>query len=278
MWDAPPAAAPPPGVGEFLPVLDLPEPEQQNRLTVLLRLLLAIPQFIVVWVLSVVAFVVAVIGWFGALVLGRLPEFAATYLSTYLGYETRLTGYAMLTVDRYPPFAFHAPEYPLQIALKPGTLNRLAVFFRFILVIPAAIIQSVLLTGWWAVSFISWLVVLILGRMPRPLFEATAAIVRYRLRYQAYWLMLSSAYPKGLFGEDERELLGGPVPGWSAMGGAGSATRPLVLSGAGRGLLVAFILIGLLASATSSVTGWWTDDDGRSPAVTGPPRPGPAGG
>ncbi|WP_371477750.1 DUF4389 domain-containing protein [Kitasatospora sp. NBC_00315] len=268
---------------EFLPTLDILEPDQQNRLTVLLRLLLLIPQFVVVWVLSVVAFFVAVIGWFGALVLGRLPDFAATYLAGYLGYDTRVSAYAMLTLDRYPPFGFDTPQYPARIGLKPGPLNRAAVFFRLILAVPAMIIQGVLVTGWWSVSFISWLVVLVLGRMPRPLFEATAAIVRYRMRFQAYLLMLSSAYPKGLFGDDESVLLGTAVPGAATTGapgtvggaGAASATRPLVLSGAGRGLLVAFILLGLLASTTSSLTSAFTSDDDDTARATGPLAPGP---
>ncbi len=56
MWQAPPAAAPYPN--EWLPTLDIPAPGAQNRLTVLFRLLLLIPQFIVLWVLSIVAFVV----------------------------------------------------------------------------------------------------------------------------------------------------------------------------------------------------------------------------
>ncbi|MCX5207839.1 DUF4389 domain-containing protein [Kitasatospora sp. NBC_00240] len=269
MWDAPPAAAP--AAAEFLPTLDMPEPEDQNRLTVLLRLLMLIPQFIVVWVLSVVAFFVSVIGWFGALALGRLPDFAATYLAGFVAYETRVNAYAMLTHDRYPPFAFQTPEYPVRVGLKPGELNRLAVFFRLILAIPAAIVQSVLLTGWWTVSFISWLVVLILGRMPRPLFEASAAIVRYRMRFQAYLLMLTAAYPKGLFGED-------PSTPAAAPGAVASATRPLVLSGAGRGLLVVFILVGIAASLTSSLTGTFTSDDDNddlSGHVTAPLHPGP---
>ncbi|MFC9324255.1 DUF4389 domain-containing protein [Kitasatospora sp. NPDC057015] len=271
MWDAPPDASPVPA--EFLPVLDMPEPGEQNRLTVFFRLLLLIPQFIVVWVLSVVAFFVAVIGWFGALVLGRLPDFAATYLAGYVGYETRVSAYAMLTHDSYPPFAFHPADHPVRVVLKPGELNRLAVFFRLILAIPAAIIQSVLVTGWWTVSFISWLVVLVLGRMPRPLFEATAAIVRYRMRFEAYLLMLTAAYPKELFGEEPQRAPEGPVP-------AASATRPLVLGSAGRGLLVAFILIGIVASATSSLTGTFTsdddDDDHARARVTGPRTPGAA--
>ncbi|BFV60175.1 hypothetical protein KCMC57_up52790 [Kitasatospora sp. CMC57] len=248
MWDA--SATLPVTGREWLPALDVPEPKQQSRLTVFFRMLLLIPQFIVVWLLSIVAFFVVVIGWFGALVTGRLPEFAARFLTGYVAYGTRVEAYLMLLVDAYPPFRFEAPEYPVRIEVRPGELNRLAVFFRIVLVIPAAIIQAVLGLGWWTVSFISWLVVLFLGRMPRPLFEATAAIVRYRYRYQAYYLMLTSAYPKGVFGESAADE-GGPV----------SATRPLVLSRAGRGLLVAFIVIGVLSYLASSITTSFTSDD-----------------
>ncbi|MGW2376987.1 MULTISPECIES: DUF4389 domain-containing protein [Kitasatospora] len=239
MWQAPPA----PVSREWLPVLDMPAPGPQNRWTVLLRVLLLIPQFVVVWVLSVVAFFVTVIGWFGALVLGRLPGFVADYLSAYLPYDTRVTAYLMLTVDRYPPFRFQAPEYPVQVGLRPGELNRLAVLFRIVLVIPASIVQGLVNAGWWLVAVIIWLVVLILGRMPQALYEATTAILRYRMRYLAYLVMLTSAYPKRLFGEEPGSE---PEPV--------SATRPLVLSGAGRGLLVLFLILGVVSWATSSVT------------------------
>ncbi|MEU6970578.1 DUF4389 domain-containing protein [Kitasatospora aureofaciens] len=269
MWQAPPA----PVSREWLPVLDMPAPGPQNRLTVLVRLLLLIPQLVVVWVLSVVAFLVTVIGWFGALVLGRLPGFVADYLTAYLSYDTRVTAYLMLTVDRYPPFRFRAPEYPVQVGLRPGELNRLAVLFRIILVIPASIVQGLVYAGWWLVAFVIWLVVLILGRMPQALYEATTAIVRYRMRYMAYLVMLTPAYPKRLFGEEPGSE---PEPV--------SATRPLVLSGAGRGLLVLFLLLGVVSWVTGSVTGSVSsdndndDDNGPNPTqrVMAPLVPGPA--
>ncbi|MFD8782819.1 DUF4389 domain-containing protein [Kitasatospora sp. NPDC059599] len=268
MWQAPPA----PVSREWLPVLDMPAAAAQNRWTVLLRALLLIPQFVVVWALSVVAFFVTVIGWFGALVLGRLPGFVVDYLTAFVPYETRVTAYLMLTVDRYPPFAFHAPDYPVQVGLRPGELNRLAVLFRIILVIPASIVQGLLYAGWWMVAFVVWVVVLVLGRMPQPLYEATTAILRYRLRYDAYLVMLSSAYPKRLFGDEPGSEPDGPV----------SATRPLVLSGAGRGLLVVFILLGVVSWTTSSVTASVDsdDDDSGDPTrhVDAPLVPGPADG
>lgn len=240
------------GQAEWLPVLDIPEPAQQRRLTVFFRWLLLLPQFIVLAVFSLVAFFAAIVGWFAALAIGQLPAPVARLLAGYVGYHTRVTSSAMLLVDRYPPFALVAPaDYPVQIELRPGLLNRLAVFFRLILMIPAVIIQSVVTGGWFAVSFIVWLVVLILGRMPRPLFEATAATMRYAMRLNAYVLMLTPAYPKRLFGDGEQR----------ADVERHSATRPLVLSTWGVVLLVVFIVAGIGSNIASSFGRTGDNDD-----------------
>lgn len=245
-----------PGQSEWLPALDIPGPGRQRRLTVLVRLLLLVPQGIALWLLSIAAVVLTVIGWFAALVTARLPLFVARFLGAYLAYDTRVYAYAMLLVDRYPPFALHAPRYPVRIELRPGHLNRLAVFFRLILVIPALIIQSVATAGWWTAGFFCWLVVLIAGRTPRSLFESTSAIVRYRMRFQAYLMMLTSAYPKRLFGDQDEA------------GDAVSATRPLLLSGTGRLLLVVFLLVGALCHIGGGVGGGvGSSTDNQQPAT-----------
>jgi hypothetical protein len=70
--------------------------------------------------------------------------------------------------------------------------------------------------GWGILAVFFWLTVLILGRMPRPVFEATAAVVRYTMRAYAYFMMLTSAYPKWLF--DDRALVSAEYPEVPAMG------------------------------------------------------------
>jgi hypothetical protein len=187
---------------EVLPELDLPAPGRQRRWTVLLRLLLAIPHFIVLAVLGFIGFFVLVAGWFAALVLGRLPGPLWRYLAGLVGYQTRVHAYSTLLVDRYPPFAFDASGYPVQVDLRPAELNRLAVLFRLFLAIPAMIVNSLVASGWVALSFFLWVITLVLGRLPEPVFGATAAMVRYSMRYIAYWSMLTSAYPKRLFGDE----------------------------------------------------------------------------
>ncbi|MEV7236918.1 DUF4389 domain-containing protein [Streptomyces sp. NPDC051020] len=235
-----------PDVGEWLPVLDLVEPARQRRLTVLVRPLLLIPHFIVLFFLYIAAFFTAIAGWFAALVLGRLPEPVFRFLAGYLGYHTRVVASAMLLIDRYPPFALTPPpDFPVQIALRPTELNRLAVFFRLILMIPAAVVQGLATSGWWALSYIWWLITLILGRMAQPLFEASAATLRYEMRFYAYFMMLTPAYPKGLFGEDALS-----VPDQQPR----SATRPLIMSGAGKALLILFLVVGVAANIITSAT------------------------
>ncbi|MQA95375.1 MAG: DUF4389 domain-containing protein [Streptosporangiales bacterium] len=230
---------------EFLPVLDIDAKERQSRLVVLFRVILVIPHIIVLWALGIVTFFVALIGWFAALFTGRLPEGIASFLTGYVAWRTRVAVYMFLLDDRYPPFAFEAPDHPVRIEVRPGPLNRLAVFFRFILIIPAAIVAGITAAGWGVCALVFWLIILIMGRVPGPIFGSTAAVARYQLRESAYWLLLTSAYPKRLFGDESTFEAGRP---------RASATQPLLLSNGARFLLVLYIVLGVLAALGSGVS------------------------
>ena len=78
--------------------------QPQRRWTVLIRIILAIPQFIVLFFVGIGAFVVAVLGWFAALFTGRLPESFARFLLGYVRWSTRVNAYEFLLTDAYPPF------------------------------------------------------------------------------------------------------------------------------------------------------------------------------
>jgi len=187
-------------------------PAPQRRWTVLLRLILLIPQSIVLGLLGLVAVVVVIVGWFAALFTGRLPTFAAEFLTEYLRWSTRVTAYEFLLTDVYPPFALSDVAYPVHVAVDPtGRLNRLAVLFRGIIVIPALVMAVIILGGASGlVLFVTWLIVLISGTMPPPLYEAFAATLRYWQRANGYALMLTAEYPWGLFGD--RGSSGGVAP------------------------------------------------------------------
>ena len=177
-------------------------PAAQNRASVAFRLILAIPHFFVLYVLGIAASVVAVIGWLGALVTGRLPGFAATYLSGYTRWYCRVGAYLLLLTDAYPPFSFEEAPYPVRMEARPGRLNRLSVLFRLVLAIPAAFVSAIVFSGVsTVVIFIAWLTALVAGKLPGSLHQAFAAVLRYATRYYGYLYLLADAYPAGLFGD-----------------------------------------------------------------------------
>ena len=205
-------------------------PAPQSRLTVLVRIILAIPQLFVLWLLAIAAMVVVIIGWFGALFTGRLPVFAADFLTGYLRWLTRVYAYMILLTDVYPPFSLDDADYPVRVALMPGPLNRLAVLFRIFLLIPCWIVAGIVVNGAFSIFlFVTWLIVLISGRMPDTIYQALAAALRYYIRTVGYALMLTSAYPGGLFGDQDMPgtwspagPYGQPQPGYGVQPGYGA--------------------------------------------------------
>lgn len=177
-------------------------PAEQRRVTVLFRLILIIPQLLFLILVGIAAEIVLILGWFGALFTGRLPGFAADFLSGVLRWQVRVHAYYLLLTDQYPPFSLEDADYPARVAMRPGRLNRLAVLFRFILVIPASIVAGVAIYGLETIAlFVIWLIMLITGRMPTSLYEAASAVLRYSTRVTGYLYLLTSEYPRGLFGD-----------------------------------------------------------------------------
>jgi len=236
----------------------------QSRLTVAFRILMAIPQLIVLWLLGIAAIVITIIGWFGALFTGRLPVFAADFLTGYLRWLSRVYAYNYLLTDVYPPFTLDDADYPVRLAVMPGQLNRLAVLFRFFLLIPCWIVQAVVTYGALTIFlFVTWLIVLVTGQMPDAIYQGLAAVLRYQVRTLGFAVMLTSAYPGGLFGDSPAA---GAQPGYGAQSGyaqadygtpapaAGTADGPswrLVLSATARKLVILFIVLGVVLGAVN---------------------------
>jgi len=78
------------------------DPVQQSRLTVFFRLILAIPALILVYIFRLVNTVVAVLGWFYCLALGRMNEGMRNISAWMLRYETQTFGYLLLLTGAYP--------------------------------------------------------------------------------------------------------------------------------------------------------------------------------
>jgi uncharacterized protein DUF4389 len=172
--------------------------EQHNRLTTFFRLILVIPLAIVLWFYEIVAFFVVIFAWFAIVITGRFPDPLYGFLAGFVRFLTRVTGYASLLVDPYPPFG-GAPDrsYPIRMDFD-GPLpsySRLKTGFRFILAIPVAVLR-------WAIGVLlqvaaigAWFVIVITGRLPRGLFDVMVLASSYTARSDAYLLLLTETYP-----------------------------------------------------------------------------------
>jgi len=80
-------------------------PDPQRRLITAFRIVLAIPAFVLSWVLSQVLLVIAVISWFVAIAVGRIPR-GMEQLGLYcLRYQAQTYAYLLVVTDRYPSTA-----------------------------------------------------------------------------------------------------------------------------------------------------------------------------
>jgi small-conductance mechanosensitive channel len=81
-------------------------PNDLNRWLPLVKWLLAVPHYIVLFFLVIAAFVVVIISWFAILFTGRYPRGMFDFVVGVLRWGTRVYAYAfLLATDRYPPFS-----------------------------------------------------------------------------------------------------------------------------------------------------------------------------
>jgi hypothetical protein len=231
------------------PVLvSIAPPARQSRLTIAFRLLLAIPHLIILYALGIAAEIVAFIGWFAALFTGSLPDWAHTFITGVVRWQARVYAYSFFLTDAYPPFSLEDEPYPVRLVTARARLNRFAVFFRLILVIPAVIVLGAATYGMVVLSFFFWLIALAAGRLPASLHQAIAAVLRFQFRFYGYFYMVTSIYPWwGLFG-DPTAVPSGDFERAADADTASVATTDswrLPLSGAAKGLITMFIVIGV---------------------------------
>ena len=80
-------------------------PEAQSRLTVLFRVVLAIPALLLAYVFRVVNEFVAFVAWFYCLVFGRMHEGMRDLSAWMMRYELQTYAYVFLLTGRYPSLA-----------------------------------------------------------------------------------------------------------------------------------------------------------------------------
>lgn len=182
--------------------LEVRDDLKRNRLTVFFRLLLAIPHWIVVMLWAIFAYLIGLVAWIVTVITGRMPDGLHNAQAAFLVYQNRVNAYTYLVADPFPPFG-PGGEYDVDLDVAPPEKqNRLTVFFRFILAIPALILANVLMTLMQVLAFVGWFVALFTGKMPQGMRDLSAFCLRYYDQTMGYMFLLTPRYPS---------LSGGPT-------------------------------------------------------------------
>jgi hypothetical protein len=170
----------------------------RNRVTVLFRYFCLIPLAIVAYFWEIVGGLSLLVTWFAVVITGKYPEGLYEFNGKVLRYFVRYNAYAFLLTDAYPPFGgADDPSYPIRVPIGPAqeSYSRLKAFFRFLLVIPSAIVSMLWGIAAFVVVFLSWFVLLFTAKHPEGMFTFVRNYSAYATRVWGYAFLLTDAYP-----------------------------------------------------------------------------------
>lgn len=85
--------------------LNFQYPGKLSRLTTFFRIILAIPQTIVLSFIEIAAAVILFLSWWAILFTGRYPKSFFDFMAWYMRWNIRYAAYTYLMTDKYPPFS-----------------------------------------------------------------------------------------------------------------------------------------------------------------------------
>ena len=190
----------------------------RNRLTTAFRFILAIPHLILVGgvaigvasstssgdsrtigsesgLLGAVAIFLAIVSWFTIVIAATHIVGIRQFTSFYLRWRVRALAYFMLLEDVYPPFGDAPYPASIEIVDPAGPRDRLSVGLRILLAIPHFIVLAFVSLAWGVTTMAAWFIILFTGAYPQGLYEFGVGALRWRLRVEAYVLLMVDEYP-----------------------------------------------------------------------------------
>jgi hypothetical protein len=189
---------------------------QLSRGLWLVKWLLAIPHFIVLFFLWIAFTVVSLTAFFAILFTGRYPRGLFEFNVGVLRWTWRVGfySYSALATDKYPPFTLRdVPDYPARLEVEyPESLSRGLVLVKWwLLALPHYLVIGVFVGGAWAGAGIDRLygggglvgllvlfagiMLLFTGRYPTPLYDFVLGMNRWAFRVAVYATLMTDVYP-----------------------------------------------------------------------------------
>jgi hypothetical protein len=194
-------AAPPPvasAAPDYPARFDVVYPERLSRWKIFLKWLFAIPHFIIVYLLQVVAAVMVFVAFFAILFTKKWPRGMFDFMVQIQRWTENVFMYAVtLQRDEYPPFSGDPDQYPVTFEVDyDENLSRWMIFVKWLLVIPHVIVLAFLLIAAYVVIIIAFFAILFTAKYPRGMFDFVVGVTRWTVRVNAYanWLM-TDRYP-----------------------------------------------------------------------------------
>lgn len=168
---------------------------RRRRLTILFRVVLALPAAVVLAVWGLLAAPVLILAWPSTIVRGRMPRLFHRVLRGYLRYAAQCNAWFNIVSGSYPR-PRRRDVHPVQVVAQREAQGRSAALARPLLALPGLVLGSVfgVVLGTSAVA--AWFVVLVRGRTTAGLRELGAFCLRYQVEALAYLMLLSPRAPK----------------------------------------------------------------------------------
>lgn len=174
------------------------------RFMPLIKWLILLPHYVVLFFLAIGAMFVSFIAFFATLFTAKYPEGMWNYMVGVHRWALRVMAYQMLITDSYPPFTLEeTAEDTVQLKAEyPERVSRWRPFFAWLIVIPFAIVASLIVFVAQICSVFAFFTVIFTKRIPDGLFNVIRNGFTWNLRagFYAYWM--STEYPPFEWDED----------------------------------------------------------------------------
>lgn len=183
--------------GNSYPVrFDVEYPESLSRLLIFVKWLLAIPHFLILYALSIVAGICAFIAFFAILFTTKYPKGLFDFVVNYQRWNANAGAYSGLLRDEYPPFSWEPGQYPVTFeADYDENLNRWLPLIKWLLAIPHILVLIVLGIIALVIWIIAFFAILFTGSFPRGMFDFIVGVNRWSYRVNSYLYLITDAYP-----------------------------------------------------------------------------------